>query len=414
MINKPMIELRPHQRRSLTAMERYVLGQLVMPTGAGKTLVMIFDAIRQFQQDQHQTIVVVAPRILLASQLCSEFLEHIDNSHVMHVHSGETSHFSSTNPKKISAWVNILSGKKLIFTTYHSLHKIKDSGVNINTIYFDEAHNSVKKSFFESTEYFSINSQRCYYFTATPKHSHTYKKPGMNDANVYGKVIINVSAPELINNGSILPPKLVVKSIKNIRDKEFGAERDCMTLLDILVNEDNMDKVLICSPNTKVLIRMLAETEFMSEVRSYGYDVFWITAKHGAFLNNKKISREKFFELIAEYGKDDSKKFIVLHYSILSEGISVPGLTSCVMMRQMNIIEMTQSIGRVLRLHMDDIKSIKEGKITPGNLESYKKPFGFIHLPVYENVGIATVRRLESVIETVFEEGQPAISVIKK
>ena len=123
---------------------------------------------------------------------------------------------------------------------------------------------------------------------------------------------------------------------------------------------------------------------------------------------------DKFFELIAEYGKDDSKKFIVLHYSILSEGISVPGLTSCVMMRQMNIIEMTQSIGRVLRLHMDDIKSIKEGKITPGNLESYKKPFGFIHLPVYENVGIATVRRLESVIETVFEEGQPAISVIKK
>jgi superfamily II DNA or RNA helicase len=375
---------------------------------------MIFDCIKQFEIDPNKTIVVVAPRILLASQLCSEFLEYIDDAHVMHVHSGETSHFSSTNPKKISAWVNILSGKKLIFTTYHSLHKIKDSGVNINTIYFDEAHNSVKKSFFESTEYFSINSQRCYYFTATPKHSHTYKKPGMNDANVYGKVIINVSAPELINNGSILPPKLVVKSIKNIRDKEFGAERDCMTLLDILVNEDNMDKVLICSPNTKVLIRMLAETEFMSEVRSYGYDVFWITAKHGAFLNNKKISREKFFELIAEYGKDDSKKFIVLHYSILSEGISVPGLTSCVMMRQMNIIEMTQSIGRVLRLHMDDIKSIKEGKITPGNLESYKKPFGFIHLPVYENVGIATVRRLESVIETVFEEGQPAISVIKK
>ena len=37
-----------------------------------------------------QTIVVVAPRILLANQLCSEFLEHIDNVEVLHVHSGET------------------------------------------------------------------------------------------------------------------------------------------------------------------------------------------------------------------------------------------------------------------------------------------------------------------------------------
>ena len=47
------------------------------------------------------TTVVVAPRILLAEQLCSEFMEVIDpnNSdpylHVLHVHSGET-HFTST------------------------------------------------------------------------------------------------------------------------------------------------------------------------------------------------------------------------------------------------------------------------------------------------------------------------------
>ena len=203
--------------------------------------------------------------------------------------------------------------------------------------------------------------------------------------------------------------------INAVRDRQDNpAERDCMTLLDSILNEDHMDKVLVCSPNTKVLIRMLAETDFMKEVQSHGYDVFWITAKYGAFFNNQKISREKFFGMISEYGRDDTKKFIVLHYSILSEGISVPGLTSCIMMRQMNVIEMTQSVGRVLRLHYDDIKGIESGQIIPGDVESYRKSFGLVHLPVYNNVGIATVRRLESIVQTIFEEGQPAVSVINK
>jgi predicted helicase len=39
--------LRSHQQRGLNSMEKYPLGQLIMPTGSGKTLTMIFDAIRE-------------------------------------------------------------------------------------------------------------------------------------------------------------------------------------------------------------------------------------------------------------------------------------------------------------------------------------------------------------------------------
>jgi superfamily II DNA or RNA helicase len=237
----------------------------------------------------------------------------------------------------------------------------------------------------------------------------------MNDREVYGKIIFNVPAPELIANGSILPPKINAMNIGSARDKDQNtAERDCMTLLDTILNEEHMDKVLVAAPNTKVLIRMIAETNFMTEVQSYGYDVLWITAKYGAFINNIKISREEFFNKISDFGKDPNKKFIVLHYSILSEGISVPGLTSLIMMRQMNVIEMCQSIGRVIRLHLDDIKGIQSGQIKAGDLDAYTKSFGLIHVPVYSNTGISTVRRLQSVVDTVFVEGEPAISVIKK
>jgi hypothetical protein len=45
------------------------------------------------------TIVVVAPRILLAQQLSSDFLKIIDNAKVLHVHSGESEHDSTTNSK---------------------------------------------------------------------------------------------------------------------------------------------------------------------------------------------------------------------------------------------------------------------------------------------------------------------------
>ena len=406
--------LRSHQQRASNAMEHHNVGQVVMTTGGGKTLTMIADAIKKFTDSIPQTIVVVAPRIMLAEQLSAEFLEHITNASVMHVHSGETHHYSTTNPNKIFAWNYQVKGHKLIFTTYHSLIQIQHSGIDVHTIYFDEAHNSVQRNFFEPTKYFSNHSNRCYFFTATPKHSSVASKPGMNDYHVYGPVICQVSAPELVHAGFILPPQVQVHSINVHRDKEFAAERDCMTLLDTILNEDNMEKVLIAAPNTKVLMRMLAETEFMTEVQSHGYDVLWITAKYGAFINNRKVGREVFFDTLTRWGKDSEKKFILLHYSILSEGINCPGLTSCVLMRNMDYIAMAQTIGRVIRLHTDDARRLSEGTLVPGQLENYHKAYGFVHVPVYSNTGIATAKKMQEVVNTIFVQGEPAISTIKR
>ena len=416
--------LRPYQERAHSAMEHHSKGQVLMTTGGGKTPTMIFDAIREFSNSIPQTIVVVAPRILLAEQLSSEFLEHINNASILHIHSGKTSHTSTTSPSAIHFWDSIVAkgirpdgsqgSHKLIFTTYHSLIQIQRSGIDVDTIYFDEAHNSVQRHFFEPTKHFSNHAKRCYFFTATPKHSSVASKPGMNDGSVYGQVICQVSAPELVAGGYILPPQVQVHSMSVHRDKEFAAERDCMTLLDTILNEDHMEKVLVAAPNTKVLMRMLAETEFMSEVRSHGYDVMWITAKYGAFINNKKVGREVFFDTLTEWGKDSEKKFIILHYSILSEGINCPGLTSCVLMRNMDYIAMAQTIGRVIRLHTDDARRLSEGSLIPGQLKNYHKAYGFVHVPVYSNTGITTAKRMQEVVNTIFVQGEPATSVIKR
>jgi len=366
-------------------------GQLIMPTGSGKTLTMIFDAIRQFENTSKQIIVVVAPRILLAEQLSSEFLEHITKADVMHVHSGETHHFSTTKPNLIRMWSDNVGPKQLIFTTYNSLNRVQESGIDVNTIYFDEAHNSVKRNFFPATEYFSDSANRCYFFTATPKHSLTISKPGMNLPEVYGQVICNVPAPELVENGYILPPKVVVKELP-MGDFKLSDSQNLLETID----ENLLSKILVCARSSKQIIKLISDSPFCAELRMRGYSWMTITSKTGAIIDGKKVDRETFFNTLNEWGKDSKKKFVVIHHSILSEGINVSGLEAVLFMRNMDYIGISQSIGRVIRL---------------GDCH---KTFGLVCVPVYDKVGINTARAVQDVVDTVFQQGQPAISVIHR
>ncbi len=403
--------LRPHQVRGTDAMQKHRIGQIVVPTGGGKTMKMIFDALKRFQLQQSQTIVVVAPRILLAEQLSSEFLEFITNAFVMHVHSGETHHFSTTKPYEILNWCRNTQGHKLIFTTYNSLGRVQESGVHVNTIYFDEAHNSVKKNFYEPTKHFSQFADRCYFFTATPKHSATPSKPGMNDSRVYGQVICNVPAPELVEGGFIIPPKIVVKQLDAITSNVW--DRDSAHLIQT-IDDQSVSKILICAKATKQIINLIGETDFCKELENRGYSWMCITSKTGALIDGQKVNREEFFETLSKWGKDDDKKFVVLHHSILAEGINVSGLEAVIFMRSMDYIGISQTIGRVIRLHHKDAAGLRSGAIQPGNLEQYTKSFGLVCIPVYNAVGISTAKKVQAVVDTIFNQGQPAISVIKR
>jgi len=388
--------LRPSQKRGDVAMQQHNLGQLIVPTGGGKTLNMITDAVRQFQSQTPQTIVVVCPRILLAEQLSSEFLEHITNAQVLHCHSGEIHHESTTNPGAIRRWVDTHnSSHKLIFTTYNSLQRLVDAEIDVDTIYFDEAHNSVKRNFFPATEHFSANANRCYFFTATRKTSLTPTRPGMNDSEVYGNIICRVSAPELVAGGYIIAPKIIAKRFQVIDGKQITAECDSSNLLETL---DDIDckKILVCVKSSKQLINLVSQTDCISKLQSRGYSYLYITSKTGAVIDGKKVNREVFFDTLNAWGRDSNKKFICFHRSILSEGINVSELEAVVFLRNMDVIELTQTIGRVLR---------KGGK---------DKVWGLCVVPVYSKVGISTEKALQSVVDAVFERGEMVDSVVMR
>ena len=392
-----MITLRPHQQKALDAMLAYDKGQVIIPTGGGKTICMIEDAKKQLESNTSKTIVVVAPRILLANQLCSEFLELITqkNVNVLHVHSGETHHVSTTKVHAIQCHHGICKAvdaceHELIFTTYHSLHKLVEAGIVVDTIYFDEAHNSVQRNFFPATEHFSGDADRCYFFTATPKHSLSVFKPGMNDGAVYGQVICNVPAPKLVEEGYILPPKVVVQQLPQGDFKQS----DDKNLLDT-IDANSLNKILIAARSTKQIVRLVSQTDFCYELQQRGYNWMYITSKTGAIINGQKVSREDFFKTLNQWGQDDTR-FVIMHHSILSEGINVKGLEAVLFMRNMDYIGISQSIGRVIRL---------------GGAE---KTFGLVCVPVFDKVGIGTAKSVQAVVDTVFQQGEPAISVVRR
>ena len=398
------ITLRPHQDRILDRMLAYNKGQMLVPTGGGKTLTMIVDTQRRHDViNNGTTTVVVAPRILLAEQLCSEFMEVIDpnNSdpylHVMHVHSGETHFTSTTKAEKIHLYASCartMGENVIIFTTYHSLHRVMEADIEVNTIYFDEAHNSVQRNFFPATEFFAENADRCYFYTATPKHSLTLKKPGMN-WSVYGQVLVNVPAPELVEGGYILPPKVVVKKLDIIKGRKVMYAEDCDNLLET-IDDNNIDKTLICARTTKQIMGLLSQSDFCMQLAERGYSWMTITSKTGAIIDGKKVNRDEFFNTLNTWGKDPEKKFVVIHHSILSEGINVSGLEAVIFMRNMDYIGISQSIGRVIRLG------------------STEKTFGLVCIPTYDTVGISTAKKVQAVVDVVFNQGQPAISEIRR
>ena len=246
-----MIQLRPHQSRIVDSMSTNPKGQVIVPTGGGKTLCMIKDAQREFnsgnkwgfllKEPDRKTIIVVSPRILLTQQHSDDFEEFLGlnpllQRKILHVHSGDTEHYSTTNSDRIREWNdNNYKYNKLIFTTYHSLHRIQESGINVDTIYFDEAHNSVQRHFYPAVEFFAgLDDIRCYFFTATPKYNKSVESPSMDDEEIYGEEIERITPRELIENGYILPPKLSIKELEMTEAGRTPIAKECEHLLETI------------------------------------------------------------------------------------------------------------------------------------------------------------------------------------
>jgi superfamily II DNA or RNA helicase len=398
------MQLRPHQEEGLQTLSETDRGIVVMATGAGKTNIQIFDAVREFEKTEPQTIVVVAPKILLATQLSFEYGEFIKNAKCLHVHTkkGKVKHYHTTKAAIVKEWSELHKDHhRLIFTTYHSLKKICESGIKVDTYMFDESHNSTSAGFHEYVKSVSKKTKRCYHFTASPRFSMTDKRAGMNDP-IYGGIIARAPASRLIEEGYILKPRVISHHLEWVEERT--PQHDADDIISI-IKENDLSKLLVCVKSTRNMMNMLSETDFAETLKDLGYNLLHITAQHGAFHNGEKIERDKFFKVLDELGKSSEEKYVILNYSILGEGINVKSLDSVLLMRQLNLIKLVQNIGRTLRISAEDSEAISNGTLEVGDYSKYLKPEGKVIIPIYNKKMHASSESINTTVTNVYERG---------
>ena len=277
-----------------------------------------------------------------------------------------------------------------MFTSYHSLHKIQKSGAQIHTIYFDESHNSINNQWYDSVKYFSHNTPRCYFFTASPKVSVTPDKHGMNEQKVFGNIICDVPVTAMIDDGYIVPPNLISVSFDNVVSGHYAKDVDINNLIKC-ITDNQLDTVLVSCKNTTQLYHVSTSERFTTYCDDNDYTIYTISSKYGCIINGKNVRRSTFME----HMKNNTGKYVILHVSILCEGINLPKLEGIVILKKLNTIKLVQSIGRVLRL--DEGKT--EGKVV---------------LPMYSSYLKKTHTGVSNIIKNVYELGQTPTETIRK
>lgn len=394
-------------------MMNVIHGKVVIPTGGGKTVVMSHHAIRLMNQSvRPMTFLISSPRIQLTIQLANNFKQFIPTAEILHVHSGSVDGISTTKPDMIRLWNSRnLDKHRFIFSTYNSLHRINQSGIDINCFYFDECHHTVKPAFFDAVSVLVPNVEYKYFFTATVRNSSDPYARGMNNTSIYGNLIDSVTAPELVSSGAILRPTVVSHDVDDELIPHFSQEEyDKGVLLQMLdsLSDADASKILVAAPSSKSIWNLLADTNCKQELINRGYNVLHITSKYGAWVNDEKVSRKVFFEILNIWAKCPNTKFVVFHYSILSEGIDIPGLTHCFLLRNLPLIDMAQTIGRVIRMHPNDVAAIQSGEIEPGDCDCYYKKTGFVTVPISSTIknSRATIQKLNQMVHDLFVNGK--------
>jgi predicted helicase len=398
------MKLRPYQQAILAEIEKHNKGVVVIPTGGGKTLIFMEDVRRRIVESTTPlVVVVVAPKILLSSQLFNEFnsyLKEFSNIFYTNVHSGEDGITDPVDIQNNHRMIQSLKYHHLMFTTYKSLPRILEAGVAIDVAIFDEAHHSVFESNFVGVAQTSEVAKNSFFFTATPRH--TDSKTTMANSTVYGGIIVSLPPKELVEGGYILPPRV---------ESYEASETDDVNIINFIDAIDSGNpKILVAVPSTQIMMDLFTETDLLIELEERNFNILHITSKYGCVVNGKKHTRDEFFEILSAIGNEDSQKMIVFHHSIISEGISIDGMTHALLLRNLSIIDYIQTIGRILRLHRDDSKKLQDGSIQPGQYHLYKKPCGVIAFPSSDSRGRNIERKLQVVVDTLFNEGEVLIA----
>ena len=106
----------------------------------------------------------------------------------------------------------------VIFSTYHSLHKLVRDDLLFETMIADESQYCISRNFFRSVQ--SICAKAKLYFTATEYHGSEDKgERRNNNERAFGKILGEAAIQDLVDSGILAEPKLHLL-VANSRDAD--------------------------------------------------------------------------------------------------------------------------------------------------------------------------------------------------
>lgn len=433
------------QKQLYDQMQSNSLLQICIPTGAGKGYLMMIDLLNQITNNLSQISVISSHRLMLNTQHLNDVFDimspMIGEIGFIFVGSSkyDTSKFqnipklnsellkrglsyneivqSTTRKSEIEDIVKSHQekGRKvIILTTYHSLNTL--SGLNIGTIYNDEAHTLATES--ETAQFKenfnTIKCDRCFFLTATPKdcveETETFL---MNNEDIFGKRV-GLNFRQCIEKGYIVKPVIHIAM-----PEEYSSEYDFKSIsnmakfvMDTYEAHSNFIKEVSSDPNkisAKVLVKCPSVDEMWLLHKELIGKISGVKICAGASKNNYSnfchfidnegiVGRSEYLERIQMF--DDNDKAIVLHFDTMSEGINVSGFTGVEFLggKLPTITKTLQNTGRSTRLHKEDRIKFKSGEISVGD-GSWIKPNCAVIIPYWDKESEFTARELAKQIK---------------
>lgn len=402
--------------------------QICIPTGVGKGYIMRVDILRRILGDEN-VIAIASHRLILNTQHTDDVINSLtdvisdvrfifvgSDNYDMDKHQSNTKMVknlikSGTSFKELS--LNTLSttdiqkyvdkykedGKKVIIvTTYHSLDKL--AGVDIDTLYCDEAHTlaTEKEGNFKSN-FESISTKNVYFFTATPKDCSDEDDTVsflMNNEDIFGERI-GMTMKDAIQKGYItnpmihiaIPEKYDHQDMNNLTNKvKFITDSYEVHSKKVKENSSDPDSI-----EAKMLIKCESVDEMWALYERLigaldGVKVFAGASRKGTDgssyeADGDKLTKTEHLDSLRYLKNND--KAIVLHVDTLSEGVNVKGFTGVMFLTDNSptIIKLLQNIGRGTRVLDVDRKNFVDGLINTDDYKGWVKPNTYVILPIF-------------------------------
>lgn len=411
--------LYPYQKDAVSSAIASDKGIVCMPTSTGKTFcqaAIIADDI--IKNGNFQIYVVNAPRIVLTYQLLKEVYGFLTDAKIearyMFVHSGGKINEkeledirikanldganipfseigSGTNVNDIREMINKAKTQNLpliFFSTYNSAEKIEEARAGfdpISIILNDEAHYLVQEQFHDILH--TLQSKRCYFFTATTISTPSDTGRGMNNKESYGEILYSMTPRQAIDLGKMVRPRLhfVItdgvyttedynKSLNKIIKDTFEQHGKILT--------KTLPKVLVSAKGTQDIVSFLKSREYRQLIQD-GVDIYAVASNGeiGNNINGEQVNRQDFLRRLKLDGSNPTNKLIVLHYDILAEGIDVSGFSGIMPLRTLSKSKFLQTYGRSARPDSEDRKKVDSKEIGVNDLALMNKPYAYIMIP---------------------------------